>query len=459
MANQSISSSTGLNGMFIFDRLYGQIRFPPILQEALDCPGLMRLREVRMANIPFFSFPSFAAVTRYEHSLGVCYLAGKFAEAVGLSEKDKIELMLAGLYHDVATPPFAHAMEEVLHELFGFDHERKLHDLIIGKTDDLGGHRTQLFLGRALKLHKICQSSKGRKLNLDVYRIAALTAGSETDVMGDLICSNDIDFDNIDNVVRAASAMGIRDFDPNMCTALSKSFIIDGSKFNISQPALSYVRMWQRLRETLYGMIFASLLDFSFQSMLKDAVRRLYRSHALERLNESDWCLTDDQLIHQRLLLYSPSAHIINRMRLGKPYVCLAWLLLEGNDLPVRIPKSLDSIESVAQEVFADYKDRILTPKTGKFSSPQVVVNFYLDKRKRLIRRSFLFQKQRRQMEDQIPPTKAVLGVFTPHYRGWDETALKSFVQLLSGRLPGVTIKKIQVTPGKYPDIQAEEVV
>jgi HD superfamily phosphohydrolase len=67
-----------------------------------------------MGNIKFISFPSFSAVTRYEHSVGVCHLANLASKSLNLSEKDKIELMIAALYHDVTTPPFAHAMEEIL---------------------------------------------------------------------------------------------------------------------------------------------------------------------------------------------------------------------------------------------------------------------------------------------------------------------------------------------------------
>lgn len=105
--------------MQIFDRLYGEIKFPDIIQKLLDCPGLLRLRDVRMANNQFVMFPAFSNASRYEHSIGVCYLAGICAKSLDLSEKDTIELMMACLYHDVGTPPFAHAMEEVLQAEYG----------------------------------------------------------------------------------------------------------------------------------------------------------------------------------------------------------------------------------------------------------------------------------------------------------------------------------------------------
>jgi len=39
--------------MFIYDRIYGELKFPPLVQELLDCPGLFRLEKLEMANIPF----------------------------------------------------------------------------------------------------------------------------------------------------------------------------------------------------------------------------------------------------------------------------------------------------------------------------------------------------------------------------------------------------------------------
>ena len=81
---------------FVFDRLYLQMKFPPLIYDLLDCPGLLRLRDVRMANNQFYAFPAFANSSRYEHSLGVCYLAGICADYLQLNEKDKLELMLAG---------------------------------------------------------------------------------------------------------------------------------------------------------------------------------------------------------------------------------------------------------------------------------------------------------------------------------------------------------------------------
>ena len=44
----------------LYDRIYLDMKFPPIILDLLDCPGLLRLRDVRMANNQFYAFPAFA---------------------------------------------------------------------------------------------------------------------------------------------------------------------------------------------------------------------------------------------------------------------------------------------------------------------------------------------------------------------------------------------------------------
>ena len=166
--------------MQLYDRLYGKMNFPDIITSLLDCPALLRLRDVRMANNQFMAFPAFANTSRYEHSLGVCFLAGICAKSLNLSEKDTIELMMASLYHDVGTPPFAHAMEEVLQAEYGFDHENNLRHLVEGTNESYIRALEQIYMDGAIKLHSVCQTKEGRRLKLDVYRIAKIIVGDKS---------------------------------------------------------------------------------------------------------------------------------------------------------------------------------------------------------------------------------------------------------------------------------------
>jgi HD superfamily phosphohydrolase len=434
--------------MYIFDRLYGRLTFPPLVQRVLGCPGLQRLREVRMANIPFLSFPAFASTTRYEHSLGVCHLAGIFSNHAGLSEKDKIEVMLAALYHDVATPSFAHAVEEVLSSLYGFDHEEKLRQLIIGNTEDLGKHRAQLFLGHSLMLHSVCQSKEAREIGIDIFRIADLAAGSPGDPLGDIICSNDIDLDNIDNVYRAATAMGVHISSQPVPENLARCFIFDGSRVSLDEGCVAFVKDWQRVRALLYEMIYASIQDFSQQTMLKHALHILANSTADCRLNENDWCLTDDELIHQRLLKVPDSADIVLRMRLGDVYTCLALVSIEGLNCITLINSNQTLIETLGAESYRNFMERSMGQRKGHnaglSSSKNLIVtaNTYADKRYRQINRPIVFMGQERIFDERVKPvSRLLLGLFTPLRRNWDAVARKSYVSILQETFRDFLIK------------------
>ena len=262
----------------LYDRIYQRMEFHPLIMDLLDCPGLLRLRDVRMANNQFYAFPAFANSSRYEHSLGVCYLAGICADNIGLFEKDKLELMIAALYHDVGTPPFAHAMEEVLQAEYGFDHERNLSNLIIGNTGEFDQDFAQVYLGQSLKLKSVCQSKKARTLGIDPHRIAKIAVGDKTDELAPLINGSEMDLDNIDNICRAVSAMGILadkiDY-ANFAKKLAFSFVLDNGHVYYNAKYFEEINQWLKMRDIQYSEIYRSVDDFSYQAMIKKANRLL----------------------------------------------------------------------------------------------------------------------------------------------------------------------------------------
>ena len=63
----------------VLDPLYGDVRFSEAISELLRTPIVQRLRHVRLSNIDSTAMPGIAGITRYEHSLGVAFLAGHAA--------------------------------------------------------------------------------------------------------------------------------------------------------------------------------------------------------------------------------------------------------------------------------------------------------------------------------------------------------------------------------------------
>lgn len=409
----------------IYDRLYGELRFPSIILDLLDCPGLLRLRDVRMANNQFVAFPAFASASRYEHSLGVCYLAGLCADSLNLLEKEKIELMMACLYHDVGTPPFAHAMEEVLQAEFGFDHEENLKNLIMGTTENCGGDMARVFQGQGLRLGSVCQSKKGRALQLNRYRIAKIAAGDKTEWLSPLLNGNGMDLDNIDNIIRASTAMGlIPQSDVELAPRLARAFVSQNKQIYYDGNCLCDIRKWQQIRDIQYTAIFDSVDDFSYQTMIKKALRLLMRDEvSASRISAESWNLTDSEIVHDFLLMSPHSREIMTRVLLCKPYCCLGVLYIKGKGITRYINSHLDDVEFVASEHFIDAlginrykkdKDR-KQEKMGNLLTNAVVANFYPDKRKRALQSKALAWNKETIIDDaEDIPQGALLGLFTP---------------------------------------------
>lgn len=402
--------------MKIYDRLYGQMSFPPIIQDLLNCPGLLRLRDVRMANNQFVAFPAFANSSRYEHSLGVCYLSGLCAKALDLSEKDTTELMMACLYHDVGTPPFAHAMEEVLQAEFGFDHEQNLRNLIMGTTGEFDGDMARVFQDEGLKLRSVCQSPKGRALGLDLYKIAQIAAGDKTEKLSPLLNGNEIDLDNIDNIIRASSAMGIiEQNEVTLASRLAYAFVIDNNQILYDASSISELRRWQYIRDLQYTSIFDSEDDFAYQTMIKQALNLLIKdSDSSARINKSSWKLTDSIIVNDYLLKNDKSKDIMKRVLLCKPFCCLGVLYVQGDNVSKFINIHLDVIEKLASEHFINALE-VTQKKLDSAHTNAVVANFYPDKRKRQLKNKAAFWNNEVTIDDPIyMPQGALLGLFTP---------------------------------------------
>lgn len=372
--------------MKIYDRLYKEMNFPPIIMELLNCPGLLRLRDVRMANNQFVAFPAFANSSRYEHSLGVCYLAGICAKNLGLDEKDTIELMLACLYHDVGTPPFAHAMEEVLQAKFNFDHEQNLKNLIMGTTGSFDGEFAQIYQGQGLKILSVCQSKEARSLGVNLHRIARLAAGDTEEFLSELVNSKGMDLDNIDNIFRASSAMGILSEEcGELAKMLANSFMIKGGKICLNGMYIEQIRKWQLIRDMQYTAIFNSIDDFAYQTMIKKAVNMLLEDDENEtQLDVNAWRLTDSEMTYKVLLRHSKSREIMQRVLLCRPYTCLGVLYIKGNGIVKFINYNLEKIENIVGQYYIDFMG-ITEKKMNSINLPPVIANFYPDKRKRKI--------------------------------------------------------------------------
>ncbi len=115
----------------IHDPLYGLMDMSDTEIRIIDSPAFRRLHRIRQLSQAYMVYPS-ASHTRFEHSLGVCHMAGQVAKKVGIDEKKIPLVRLAGLLHDIGHGPFSHLFEPAITitNRKGVTHETISHHII-----------------------------------------------------------------------------------------------------------------------------------------------------------------------------------------------------------------------------------------------------------------------------------------------------------------------------------------
>jgi len=110
----------------IKDPVHGYVYITEAERRLIDSYPVQRLRRLRQLAGSEFVY-SGANHTRFEHSVGVMYLAGKLTENQNLSqllsEEDVQLVRMAALLHDVGHGPFSHVFEHLLVKFLKKTHE------------------------------------------------------------------------------------------------------------------------------------------------------------------------------------------------------------------------------------------------------------------------------------------------------------------------------------------------
>src|SRR3990170_8366782 len=101
----------------IKDPVHGYVYITEAEKNVIDSYPMQRLRRLRQLAGSEYVYPG-ANHTRFEHCVGVMFLAGKAAETPHISQTVKDEeadmIRLSGLLHDVGHGPFSHVFEQLL---------------------------------------------------------------------------------------------------------------------------------------------------------------------------------------------------------------------------------------------------------------------------------------------------------------------------------------------------------
>jgi len=269
-----------------FDPIYGPVPIDSDSMSLLLSPEMQRLRYIRMCNINSLLISGASEPSRFEHIVGVYHLVNIWADSHNLHSGRRATLCAAAILHDLQTGPFGHSMEYILddNKIEGnFKHE----DI---KSGRLNSYFQRLTHGAAFSGAKFQAAEILGEIWGDV--VEAIRGEG---YIGPLI-SAEIDMDNIDNVVRLASHVGVTTQPEARIVALGLARNIDLNDRGLSVDAegISLIQRWQTIRESLYKLLLWDWADFSAKAML---TRVMEDAVSLGKLSADSWILTDDGLI------------------------------------------------------------------------------------------------------------------------------------------------------------------
>ena len=209
-----------------FDNVYGSIRLPNKICKLIHTPEFQRLQNIKQLGFSYTVFPG-ATGTRFQHSIGVCYLSyllcmkirNKYPDKeyeikeLGVTTKltDQIILyiMIGGLFHDIQHNEYSHVFDHIVKEIIKHPNtEHEIRSIIVTRI--------------------VCK----RELNYNENEINFITSlinpsEEHTGVLYQIVSNNlnGLDVDKFDYLRRDPTNIGLSfKFDP---IRILEEFIID----------------------------------------------------------------------------------------------------------------------------------------------------------------------------------------------------------------------------------------
>lgn len=262
--------------MNIRDPLHGYISLTEEEEELIDTPQLQRLRRIRQLGLSYLVYPG-ATHTRFQHSLGVMHLAGKFADSLELDDEKKREVRTAALLHDSGHGPFSHASE------------------FVAERHGLGHEEISCRVAEELSERYSADASRVKKMIKGKLEIGQIVAG-------------DIDADRIDYLMRDAHTSGLQH------GQIESDTIIRLAEINSRRIVFDFkaVQALESLFTARFHMI-KSLYNHHASQIAEKMLERALESYLQQGNKLEEMMSMDDYTAHTALLNSEGASRILYR--------------------------------------------------------------------------------------------------------------------------------------------------
>ncbi|MGQ9530883.1 MAG: HD domain-containing protein [Candidatus Bathycorpusculaceae bacterium] len=298
----------------IKDPVHGYVYITEQEKEIIDSYPMQRLRRLRQLAGAEYVYPG-ANHTRFEHSVGVMYLAGMVAENSNISQhinqEEEEMIRIAALLHDVGHGPFSHVFEHLLDKELGKTHEDMTYWIITNSE------LKDIIKKFGYKPEKIGKLAIG---TLHKHQKAFL----------DQIISSAVDVDKLDFVVRDTHHTGA-EYGYVDIFRLIHAFDVLGENLAVDLGALSALESFIIARIESFKSIYFHRVGRAAQIMLAMAMEKANEKLGLTSFKTPEEYLTmDDYTVWTKLKSCRKSSEIIKNLERRKMLKCAyEWTFYE----------------------------------------------------------------------------------------------------------------------------------
>ncbi len=289
----------------IKDPVHGYVYITENEKEIIDSFPVQRLRRLRQLAGAEYVYPG-ANHTRFEHSVGVMYLAGRASENPNISQRiseDEAEIIrIAALLHDVGHGPFSHVFEHLLDKL---DKTHEDMTLWIIKNSELKD-----------KLNKIGYNPE------DIGKLAIGTLHKPEKAFLDQIISSAVDVDKLDFIVRDTYHTGAEYGYIDIFRLIHALDVLD-ENLAVDLGALSALESFVIARIESFKSIYFHRVGRAAQIMLAMAMEKANEELGLTRFKTpEEYLAMDDYTVWTMLKNCEKSSEIIKNLERRKMLKC-----------------------------------------------------------------------------------------------------------------------------------------
>jgi HD superfamily phosphohydrolase len=290
----------------IKDPVHGYVYVTEAEKEVIDSFPFQRLHRLRQLAGAEYVYPG-ANHTRFEHSVGAMYLAGKVTEnpniAKGATEDEAEMVRIAALLHDVGHGPFSHVFEHLLVKELGKTHEDMTCWIITNSE-------------LKERLSKIGHHPE------EIGKLATGTLHKPKKAFLDQIISSAVDVDKLDFVVRDTHHTGA-EYGYIDIFRLIHALDVLGENLAVDLGALSALESFIIARIESFKSIYFHRVGRAAQIMLATAMERANEELGLTKFKTpEEYLAMDDYTVWTNLKNSKKSSAMIKNLERRKMLKC-----------------------------------------------------------------------------------------------------------------------------------------